>query len=258
MSSRERGLARVAAADPRAVSDDDRSMGDASAKSDPRAAGDVRSTDRDRPTPDAGSDDVALVARAQLAALLHLAYSGELAAAGAYRGHWKSTADPDERRRIREIEEEELHHRRLVGEMIAALGEEPEHGRELRALWTGRVLGALCRVTGWFARITATRELVAMYGAGRLESRNVREYEAAARHALAAGHAEWVDCLLVMAEVEWDHEAYFRAKVERHGLGRRLPLWKAPPPKVEIRASFARDAGAEYNPHRHDRRLEGA
>ena len=31
--------------------------------------------------------------------------------------------------------------------------------------------------------------------------------------------------LLVMAEVEWEHEKYFRSCVLLHSLGRRLPLW---------------------------------
>ena len=47
-----------------------------------------------------------------------------------------------------------------------------------------------------------------------------------------------------MAEVEWDHEQYFRSRVLTHRLGVRLPMWPAPPPKSEIRASFERDAKA--------------
>ena len=48
---------------------------------------------------------------ASLIEILQLAYSGELAAAYAYRGHWKSVSDPEERHRIEEIENEEWHHR---------------------------------------------------------------------------------------------------------------------------------------------------
>lgn len=180
------------------------------------------------------SGDAAAATR-DLIAILRLAYSGERAAALAYRGHSRSCADPDERRRIHEIEIEELHHRALVGDMLRALSAAPQRARERRAWLIGSVLGALCHVTGWLAP---------MYGAGKLESRNIREYEAAARHAAACGRDEWVDCLLTMAEVEWDHEAYFRAKVLSHRLGRRLPIWPAPPPRSSIRASFARDANA--------------
>ena len=167
--------------------------------------------------------------RAALVALLQLAFSGELAAAHAYRGHARSVADAEERRRIEEIEREEWHHRELVGRMLAELGAGPSRARERRAAVIGRVLGALCHVSGY---------LVPMYGAGRLESRNVREYEHAAELARAAGREEWLDCLLTMAEVEWEHERYFRERVRTRALGRRLTLWPAPPPKASIRARF--------------------
>jgi demethoxyubiquinone hydroxylase (CLK1/Coq7/Cat5 family) len=48
---------------------------------------------------------------AKLVEILQLAYSGELAAAYAYNGHWHSLVDPAERARVKTIEEEELHHR---------------------------------------------------------------------------------------------------------------------------------------------------
>ena len=77
-----------------------------------------------------------------------------------------------------------------------------------------------------------------MYGAGKLESRNIREYETAARYARDAGCHEFIDCLLEMAAVEWDHEHYFRSCVLRHALGRRLPIWPEPPPREVVRISF--------------------
>ena len=173
--------------------------------------------------------------RGALIALLQLAFSGELAAAHAYRGHARSVADPEERKAIESIEREEWHHRELVGRMLAELGARASRARELRAALVGRVLGLLCHVSGWLAP---------MYGAGRLESRNIREYEAAARLARASGHAEWVDCLLTMAEVEWEHEHYFRARVLSHGWAGRLPMWPVPPPKETIRASETAAASA--------------
>jgi rubrerythrin len=161
--------------------------------------------------------------------LLRVAYSAELAAAYAYRGHWHSVSDANERERILQIENEEWHHRELVGEMLKKLETNPSRARELRATLVGRVLGALCHFTGWFAP---------MYGAGRLESRNIREYETAARYARAAGHDEFVDCLLTMAEVEWEHENYFRSRVLSHRFGRRLRIWPEPPTREMIRKSF--------------------
>ncbi|HEV7475924.1 MAG TPA: demethoxyubiquinone hydroxylase family protein [Pyrinomonadaceae bacterium] len=168
-----------------------------------------------------------------LVALLRLAYSAERAAAYAYRGHWHSVSDESERIHIKQIEDEEWHHRRLVGEMLDSLGSQPSKQRELRSLVIGRVLGFFCHLMGWLAP---------MYGAGRLESRNIREYETAARYARDCGRDDFVDCLLTMAEVEWEHEYYFRSRVLLHSFGKRLTLWPPPPPKETIRESFAQEA----------------
>ena len=173
--------------------------------------------------------------RRKLIALLQLAYSGELAAAYAYRGHWQSVRNADQKTAIQKIENDEWRHRRLVGEMLAGLETGPDQRRETRASLIGRTLGFLCHITGWLAP---------MYGAGRLESRNIREYETAARYAHASGRSDLVNCLLEMAEVEWDHEYYFRSRVAEHFLGRRLPLWTQPLPKETIRVSFARELDA--------------
>jgi rubrerythrin len=170
--------------------------------------------------------------RRKLIALLQLAYSGELAAAYAYRGHWKSVPNADQKTAIQNIENDEWRHRKLVGEMLASLESGPSQRRETRAKVIGRVLGFLCHVTGWLAP---------MYGAGRLESRNIVEYETAARYAREGGRIDLLDCLLEMAEVEWDHECYFRSRVLEHFVGRRLPLWTQPPPKETIRLAFEGD-----------------
>src|SRR5262245_57300727 len=167
--------------------------------------------------------------RPKLIAILQLAYSGDLAAAHAYRGHWQSVREEDEKRSIKNIEDDEWRHRQLVGEMLAALGSAPNRTREYRANIIGKTLGFLCHVMGWLAP---------MYGAGRLESRNIREYETAARYAGDSGGTEFIECLLEMAEVEWDHEHYFRARVLSHALGRRLPIWPEPGPKELIRIRF--------------------
>src|SRR4030095_2899761 len=99
-----------------------------------------------------------------LIALLQLAYSAEQAAAYAYRGHWQSVVDVDERASTRQIEEEEQHHSQLVGGMLENLGSRPNRRREIRSLLLGRALGFLCHVMGWFAP---------MYGAERLERRKI-------------------------------------------------------------------------------------
>src|SRR5882762_4885081 len=170
--------------------------------------------------------------RQKLIALLQLAYSGELAAAHAYRGHWKSVRNAEQKTAIQNIENDEWRHRKLVGEMLANLESGPSQRRETRAGMIGRTLGFLCHISGWLAP---------MYGAGKLESRNIREYETAARYARECGRHEFVDCLLTMADVEWEHEAYFRSKCLLHRLGRRLPIWPEPPPKETIRRSFTQE-----------------
>ncbi|HJZ68764.1 MAG TPA: ferritin-like domain-containing protein, partial [Blastocatellia bacterium] len=99
--------------------------------------------------------------RQQLIEILQDAYSGELAAALAYRRHWKSLANEDERASIQNIEQDEWNHRRRVGEMLASLGASPRKAREVRRWLIGRVIGLACHLLGRF---------LPMYFAGQLES----------------------------------------------------------------------------------------
>jgi hypothetical protein len=169
-------------------------------------------------------------ARAKLIRQLQCAYSGELAAAYAYRGHWQSLRHAGARERVRQIEAEEWHHRRLVGGLLEQLGAKPLRHREAIFWCIGKFIAAFCHVGGWFAPI---------YGAGRLERHNIIEYEDAAMFAAACGHDEMIDCLLTMAEVEWEHELFFRTLILDHRLLRVFPLWEPPPAKEMIRARRA-------------------
>ena len=123
--------------------------------------------------------------------------------------------------RVKQIEDEEWHHR-AGGRDAEQSWCRTDKRRELRARIVGRTLGLLCHASGWF---------VPMYGAGRLESRNIVEYETAARYARECGRTDLIDCLLTMAEVEWEHERYFRACVLRHRWSKRFIIWPEPPPK---------------------------
>lgn len=153
--------------------------------------------------------------RRQLVGLLRGAYSGELAAAYAYRGHWKSLRRTStERERIKRIEDEEWAHRERVGAMLKTLSAAPAKSREA-GMWTiGRTLGFSCHLTGWF---------LPMYFAGRLENANVEEYETAAFHAERLGLDEFAADLAHMARVEGEHEVFFREMVSSH---RWLPLMR--------------------------------
>ena len=168
--------------------------------------------------------------RTSLVRVLQSACSGELAAIHAYRGHWKSVSVPAVRSRIQDIQREEWHHRTLVRGLLRELGAGPSPMREAVFWVIGKTIGLLCRIGGWF---------IPMYGAGRLEKSNIREYEDAARFAEQAGLTGMIDCLLTMAEVEWEHERFFRELIEGHALLRVFPLWEIPPPKAAIREPFA-------------------
>jgi len=75
-----------------------------------------------------------------------------------------------------------------------------------------------------------------------LESRNIVEYEVAAFHARKLGLSEFVDDLLTMSEVEWDHELYFRTKAASSVLFRFFPKWPVPAPRETIRQRHAESA----------------
>ena len=154
-------------------------------------------------------------ARENLIRILQNAYSGERAAAYAYRGHWKSLEkSAAERERIRQIEEEEWTHRREVGKWLTVLKAKPRKFKEAM-LWTiGRTLGAACHISGWF---------FPMYFAGRLESGNVKEYEDAAAFAKELEMHECFDEMMEMSRVEGEHELFFSQIVAQHRL---LPLTK--------------------------------
>lgn len=168
-------------------------------------------------------------ARRELVDILRRAHAGELGAARAYNGHWRSLRKPAEIAEVQEIERDERRHRARVGEMLTELGVSPSRWRE-RLMWSiGTAIGWFCRIGGWF---------VPMYGAGCLERGNVGEYEEAARFAALSARFDWVPDLLHMAEAEWDHETYFREKVESHWLVHLVPRWEAPAPRAAIQESF--------------------
>jgi hypothetical protein len=79
-------------------------------------------------------------ARRLLLDVLQQAYSGEMAAAFAYRGHWKSVSKESEVHGIQRIEQEEWVHRANIARMLAHLGEHPRRVLEAKAWVIGRAL----------------------------------------------------------------------------------------------------------------------
>lgn len=150
----------------------------------------------------------------KLIKILQNAHAGELAAAYAYRGHWKSVRNSEEKTNIKKIEQEEWEHRECVLKWLHELNAEPNKLRE-KIFWTiGRSLGVLCYVSGWF---------FPMYFAGRLESQNTQEYKDAAEFAKELEMPECVEEMMYMSAKELEHEEYFRQVVAKHKF---LPIMK--------------------------------
>jgi len=124
------------------------------------------------------------------------AHAGELAAAYAYTGHGLSlfVQGKKEKQEILKIRDEELHHRMRIREMMIEVGTTPRGTRELLMGVLGLSIGFLCLFGGWF---------IPMYGAGRLESSNIFEYEVAARLAYLCGFFEFVNEFIEFGELEW-------------------------------------------------------
>lgn len=153
-------------------------------------------------------------AHQSLIRILQNAHAGELAAAYAYRGHWKSLKDSPEKTHIQKIEREEWQHRTNILRWLEKLDAKPNALRE-KIFWTiGRSLGAACYFSGWF---------FPMYFAGRLENQNVQEYVDAAEFAKELGMEDCFEDMMEMSRVEGKHEVFFRQTVVGHRL---LPLTK--------------------------------
>lgn len=148
-------------------------------------------------------------AKKKLIRILQNAHAGEMAAAFAYRGHWKSLKESPEKKEIKHIEAEEWKHRQCVFSWLKKLEAEPKPWRE-KVFWTiGRVLGFGCFLSGWF---------FPMYFAGRLESQNVQEYLEAAKFAKELDLSDCEKDMLEMAETEQKHEDFFKIIVQNHFL----------------------------------------
>ena len=101
---------------------------------------------------------------------------------------------------IRKIENDEWVHREKVGRLLSRLNASPLRARELRSSVVGHVLSFFCGLTGHF---------LPMFLAGKLETKNVCEYEKAAGWAAELGLDDFLADLHEMAAVEVEHEKYF-------------------------------------------------
>lgn len=162
--------------------------------------------------------------RPVLVRILQDAHAGELAAAYAYRGHWRSLwRRPAQRDEVRRIEGAEWHHRSLVAGMLRDMEARPRRGREVLMACIGRFFGALCFVSGWFGP---------MYAAGRLEAMNVLQYVDARNAAERLGLVAFLGPLDEMVAEEERHEQWFGDRCRGHWLlpvASRVLGWTPPP-----------------------------
>ncbi len=165
--------------------------------------------------------------------MLQNAYSGERAAAYAYLGHGKAMTDAVEIADLKRIENEEWDHRTCLGKMLLELGSKPRRSREIVMSIIGRSISFFC-LCGRYLNIFNFGWFMSMYGAGKLESGNIVEYEIAARYAKDCGYEQFVPQLLAMAEIEWDHELYFRNKALSSKWVRLIKIWPLPPSRESI------------------------
>ncbi|MGE4158554.1 MAG: DCC1-like thiol-disulfide oxidoreductase family protein [Planctomycetota bacterium] len=156
-------------------------------------------------------------ARQRLIEILQHAHSGETAALNAYEGHWRSLRDPGEAALVRRIQQDEIEHKAIVATMLSRLGAAPNSRRDRVFFCIGRTISSLCRLGGWY---------IPMYGAGRLEAPNSKEYDDAADCAIQCGCDDLVTSLRHLAEVEREHERTLRTLTASHWLSRYIPLWR--------------------------------
>ena len=146
-------------------------------------------------------------AREKLIELLQKAYSGELAAALAYNGHWKSLKDEKEIRIVQKIEYDEWLHRARIREMLFELNAEPLFLREKSFWLIGRSIGIICHFCGRFC---------AAFFAGILESKNVDEYGQASEYASELGLEEYFVEFIELQKTEAEHEFVLRELIKDH------------------------------------------
>jgi demethoxyubiquinone hydroxylase (CLK1/Coq7/Cat5 family) len=139
--------------------------------------------------------------------LLQRAHSGELAAALAYGGHWKSLKNPKEIADIRKVEADEWSHRAQIAEFLAQLEARPVFWREVLFWGIGWAVALICHFCGRFC---------STYFAGILENSNVCEYKMAAEYADALGLKDFAEEFREMEATEAEHEIVLQKMICRH------------------------------------------
>lgn len=149
-----------------------------------------------------------------LITLLQKAYSAEKAAAFAYQGHAGSVKSTEEKKAIKQIEDDEWNHRKEVLEIMKKYEIPISKKYELQFHIIGKTISASCYVIGWF---------MPFYFAGSLESGNVCEYFHMKHYFNELGITEHDAILYEMGIKEKEHEVYFLEQIKNHKL---LPFFE--------------------------------
>lgn len=150
----------------------------------------------------------------KLIKLLQQAYSAERAAAFAYIGHARAVKDLEEKKAIKQIEDDEWHHRTTVLNIMKQYDVPVSKYYEIRFYIIGKIIWYSCYVIGWF---------MPFYFAGRLESGNVCEYFRMKQFFNSLGISEHDVILYEMGIKEKEHEVYFLEKIKTNRL---LPFFE--------------------------------
>jgi rubrerythrin len=146
--------------------------------------------------------------------LLQQAYSAEKAAAFAYQGHANAVKSNEEKKAIKQIEDDEWGHRREVLEIMHQYNVPVSKYYEFRFHIIGKIISGSCYVIGRF---------MPFYFAGRLESGNVCEYFRMKQYFNSLGIQEHDKILYDMGIKEKEHEVYFLEQVKNDRL---LPFFE--------------------------------
>ncbi len=145
--------------------------------------------------------------QAELKDLLQLAYSAERAASFAYQGHAGAVKEPEDKKRIKEIEDDEWIHRADVLKIMQEYEIPISSWYEVKYFIIGKIICYSCYVIGWF---------MPMYFAGRLESGNVNEYFIMKDYFNQLNITKHDAILAEMGMKEKEHEVYFLSKIKTH------------------------------------------
>lgn len=141
----------------------------------------------------------------ELIKLLQKAYSAEKAAAFAYIGHAGSVKDKIKKAEIKQIEDDEWHHRKEVLKIMGQYNIPISKFYEFKFHIIGKFISISCYLIGWF---------MPYFFAGRLESGNVCEYFIMIKHFHKLGINDHDEILFEMGIKEKEHEEYFLTQIK--------------------------------------------